>query len=746
MERPFAVIGFSWIAALTTAFYLGINLTLWICAFFTVLFIITLIIPKLRREIIYSVVLGSAIFSMLSFCFYYGSTIAPIESTPQTDTKITAQLCDIPYERNGIYWYIFETESIDGSYPQNIKIQLSSSKALNMDLYDKITAEVTLYEYDTSSYGSYNRSKGIQFNGYIHIYSDVNIEKIHDKPLYYYALSLRQAISDKIEQLLPQKQSNFLQAVLLGNKNVYTADEKANFSSAGVSHIIAVSGFHLSVLTQMILLIFSVFFKRRTLPAVFSAVFVLMFMAITGFSPSVLRAGIMQLIVLLGIITYRQADTLNSLGLAVLLICIFNPYAVADIGLLLSFSATLGIAVWYQRLMKVMSERIFSVKDVPKPRLRDKLKQPITSVLSMLSVTVSALIFSMPVSILSFQNIALYSVLTNFLITIPASIIIGAAIIMIICGFIPLLLPFAHLLAVLCGVLSNFVLNCISIVSSLPYAVISLQQKFVPLWISGTILLVVFAYILKKRRGIIKYTILMSILMLAVGLFSEYLCRLDCVNITITDVGEGISVVLTINGHTSVLFSNATEYSSLNYLYDEADIIDYFLLASWEESHSAEKLLENLKVDIVEVYNEEKAYERLYQRILQCDTVIPSDADEIHTVKWQNITIQSLERNNVVYIRIQSNKYCMLILPQNANCTDIPLSWQNTDFCVVSDKIKGLEQIQMTALIISSDKQQEKELVSYYYTLCDSVYTTCGNGNLSILIFDNQTISIGRET
>lgn len=746
MERPFAVIGFSWIAALTAAFYLGASLTLWICAFFAVLFAVTLIIPKLRQEVIYSVVLGSAMLSMLSFCFYYYNSIAPIESTPQTDTKITARLCDIPYERNGICWYIFETESVEGSYPQNIKIQLSSSKALNMDLYDKITAEVTLYEYDTSSYGNYNRSKGIQFSGYIHVYSDINIEKDSNKPLYYYALSLRQAISEKIEQLLPQKQSNFLQAVLLGNKNMYTADEKADFSAAGVSHIIAVSGFHLSVLTQMVLLFFSVFFRRRTLPAVFSAIFVLMFMAITGFSPSILRAGIMQLIVLLGMVTYRQSDTLNSLGLAVLLICIFNLYAVADMGLLLSFSATLGIAVWYQRLMTVMSERIFSVQDVSKPRLRDKLKQPITSVLSMFAVTVSALIFSMPVSILSFRNIALYSVFTNLLITIPASVVIGTAIIMVICGFIPFFLPFAHLLAILCGVLSDFILNCITMVSSLPYAVISLKQDFIPLWISGTILLSVFVYILKERRGIIKYTVLMSVLMLTVGLFSEYFFRLNRVDITVADVGEGISVIVGTNGHTAVLFSDATNYSSLNYLSDTTETVDYLLLASYGENRSAEKLLQNLKVDTIEVYNEEKAYERLHQRIFQCDNVIPSNIDAVNTVQWQNVTIQSIERNNIVYMRIKSDEYCMLILPQNSNCSDIPPSWQNTDFCVVSDKIEGIEKIQTAVFIISADKQKEKELVSYYYTFCDSIYTTCGNGNLSISLFDNQTISVGRES
>ena len=70
---------------------------------------------------------------------------------------------------------------------------------------------------------------------------------------------------------------------------------------------------------------------------------VLCFMAVTCFQASVCRSGVMCLVVLAGDLLSRRADSLNSLGIAVLLLGLENAYAAADIGLLLSFSATLGL-------------------------------------------------------------------------------------------------------------------------------------------------------------------------------------------------------------------------------------------------------------------------------------------------------------------------------------------------------------------------------------------------------------------
>lgn len=742
MERPFAVIGFSWIAALTAAVFLGAAVSLWIAIVLTLVFVITLIVPVLRKAGIYSVVLGSVILALFSFCIYHTAVWSSVEDMPQNDVTITAQLCDIPFERNGVYWYTFQTESVSGDYPQSMKIQISSSKALNMDLYDNLTGQFTLYTYDNSSYGNYIHSKGIKFTGYLHVYEDIKISSDKSKPLYYYALCIRQAVSEEIDSLLPQDLSDFLQAVLLGNKSIYSADEKADFSAAGVSHIIVVSGFHLSVLTQLLLMLFLKIFKRRPLSAALTIVFVLLFMAVTGFSPSILRAGIMQLIVLLAMITYREADTLNSLGLAVLLISLFNPYAAADTGLLLSFTATLGIVVWYPKMLTFSSEHIFDVRDKTQFPVLYKLKKPISAVLSVVFITVSALIFSLPVSILSFRNLALYTVLTNLFITVPVSVIIGTALFMVIFGSISFLLPLAHFCAVICGTLSRIVLWCIQTVSSLPYAVVDLSQKFIPIWLSATLLLGVFVFLLKNRQGMIKYVVCISTALLAVGLFSFQFMNTHTTTVTVADTGEGIALVLTKNNQSAVIFSGAADYSAVSAYVDTAD---YFLLTSWAQGRSAEKLLKNLTVHTIEVYNEEKAYERLHEYILQSGQKIFSDNTAPHTVQWQGIDIQSFTKDGLVYVFFQIDNNRFLILPENADCAQLPQEWRCAEFCIVSGVTKNKNILSFNTLIISADKSQEQEIMAQFYTYAQSVYTTCGRGDLIFSFYTDQTLSIGRR-
>ena len=69
-------------------------------------------------------------------------------------------------------------------------------------------------------------------------------------------------------------------------------------------------------------------------------------MAITGFTPSVVRSGVMITLTYCAMIFLRKSDGLNSLGFSGLVLTLFNPYTVADVGMLLSFSATLGILMW----------------------------------------------------------------------------------------------------------------------------------------------------------------------------------------------------------------------------------------------------------------------------------------------------------------------------------------------------------------------------------------------------------------
>lgn len=95
-------------------------------------------------------------------------------------------------------------------------------------------------------------------------------------------------------------------------------------------------------------------------------------MAVTGFAHSVVRAGIMMIIVSFASSNLRIADSLNNLGFAAIVLTAFNPYAVADIGMLLSFSATTGIILWSRPIERSVL-RFFTTKTSVRTVLSERL-------------------------------------------------------------------------------------------------------------------------------------------------------------------------------------------------------------------------------------------------------------------------------------------------------------------------------------------------------------------------------------
>jgi competence protein ComEC len=139
-----------------------------------------------------------------------------------------------------------------------------------------------------------------------------------------------------------------MKALIIGD----TAQISANtilsgaLSVTGTSHIISVSGMNVAFLMGVLGLLI----KNKRLLAAYGIPIVLLFMAVVGFMPPVTRAGIMQLFLLAAPLFKREADPVTSLSAALLAILLINPFSVGNIGLQLSFTATLGILLFTGKL------------------------------------------------------------------------------------------------------------------------------------------------------------------------------------------------------------------------------------------------------------------------------------------------------------------------------------------------------------------------------------------------------------
>lgn len=755
MERPLAVIGFTYLSALLVALFFGVQSSLYIAIAFFVLFVISVIVKPLRKSPVILVIFITVAISVFSFYVYSSVYVLPAENIQGKTANVTAILCDIPYEQNGRYYYKLETNKIDvPNSIQNTTILVSSKNAYNIEPYDSISVKVKFFDNGTGINNNYYISKKIILKGMIDDYSEVTVSENDNKPLYYYALKLKQNITETIQSILPKKESSFITALLLGDKTGISYNEKEIFASAGISHIISVSGFHLAVVTQMFMFILCFISRRERLSSVICTFIIFAFMAVTGFSPSVFRAGIMQIIYLVGKSILRQSDSLNSLGFAAFVICFLNPYSAADVGFLLSFSATLGIILCSKKMTVYISEHIYKPKDTVqrfKKAIKSILLPILNSVISIISITLSATIFTLPITILFFKQFALYSLIANLMISFAASVLIFTAIIMILFKisvvFSFMALPFA----VISGILTNYIIWAAQTIASMPFSTVTVSSEFIPLWLGLMLLLTAFIFILKNRKRVWRYFVFVAVFTFLIGSVSDNIFKSGSTKISILDVGQGLSVVISKDNDTAVLSCGGEwSYTSIlnNYLESSSvDNIYYLLLMSSKDENSAfaERLLTEFSADNIQVYNENNYYERMHRLISQSQNVILSESNSESTVYFNDIAIKTINNNKNTAIFFKSNNISFLICSKDMDCSILPEEWRNSDFLIVDGILENDNLICPKYIIISDNYENLSYNISQFSMLSEHIYATGGSGNIALWLYDDNTISIRRE-
>ncbi|MES2565813.1 MAG: ComEC/Rec2 family competence protein [Bacteroidota bacterium] len=217
---------------------------------------------------------------------------------------------------------------------------------------------------------------------------------------------------------LSQEAFSICAALLMGYDDEIDNEIMQSFSHSGTLHILSVSGMHTGVLYAILIFIFSKldkFDRHRKWKCAFVILSLLMFVAVTGFSPSVLRAVLMLSLVMLGKTFYKQGNSYNTLLLSAFLLLLYNPNLIHDIGFLLSYFAVFGIMYFYPVLSQLY---VFE----------NKILQWLwASVL----ISVAATLLTLPVSLYYFHQFPIWFALSN-LVIIPISMFIMMATVLIL--------------------------------------------------------------------------------------------------------------------------------------------------------------------------------------------------------------------------------------------------------------------------------------------------------------------------
>ncbi|NLD60220.1 MAG: DNA internalization-related competence protein ComEC/Rec2 [Clostridiales bacterium] len=163
---------------------------------------------------------------------------------------------------------------------------------------------------------------------------------------------VRRAIGARIDALFPRS-ADLVRALLLGDRSEMSEDLRESFSRAGVSHVLSISGLHITLLAMAAMTLFRLFLPRR---AAFSLAFVLILFygVLVGMQPPVLRSILMYVALCMGQLLGRPSDGATRLSLAFLLLAAWNPLYLSDAGFVLSFSASAGMLCLSPALLRVL--------------------------------------------------------------------------------------------------------------------------------------------------------------------------------------------------------------------------------------------------------------------------------------------------------------------------------------------------------------------------------------------------------
>lgn len=292
-------------------------------------------------------------------------------------------------------------------------------------------------------------------------------------------LKYREHILTVINKNIDSRYSGIMTAMLFGDKTDLESTDKTLMYRAGIGHIMAVSGVHLSMVCSFIWLIISRIPMNKYLRFGMLVVPTLCFVVLAGMSNSVLRAAVMVLLAYSAELFRRKADTFNSLGIAVIILTIASPFAVRDASFLLSVTGVFGIGVIAPKI----------IRDIRQEHRIGKIAESLIS-----SVCVMIVVF--PVTTLFFDEVSVISPISNLLLLpICEAALIGGVIVTLTGGISIVAVPVLKFCEVCCWlvwVISKFI-------GSMHFAYIPLGDESMTALIASALIIGIIASFLCKR-------------------------------------------------------------------------------------------------------------------------------------------------------------------------------------------------------------------------------------------------------
>lgn len=440
-----------------------------------------------------------------------------------------------------------------------------------------------------------------------------------------------------------EEYSNFLKGILLGNTNEISEEIKSNFRDASLSHILAISGMHISYIIILITYLLN-FINSRKLRNIISVIFILLFVIMIGKTPSSFRAFIMFSMIIISEFLYRKSNTFINLCTSLMIILILNPMSIENIGVWLSFGGTIGIISIYSK---------FKIK------LKGKILNYIYQNF-ILSVCVQICIF--PVIVYNFNTISLTFFISNIIVSFFIAPIMFLGFLICIFGNFLFIGKFLSVIEIF---LIKIIFSSAEFISNISISKIYIKTpNIITLFFYYIFVFFIISRKSKMKKIFKKHYQKIIFVILTLCLFFNVVKIFDkSIEMYFIDIGQGDCTLIKTETNKIILIDggegNSDKYDQgknvvLPYLLDRGITqIDYIMISHFDSDHCGGLfyIIENLKVKNIIIGLQ---YEK-YQQYISL----------LNLIKNKNINL--IVAKNGMKIQIDKTSYFDILWPDINN-------------------------------------------------------------------------------
>ena len=737
MRRPFATIGFSWlllqwVSVLTrNRFSLLFSFLLFITA------IILVCIPAFRknRQILCALLAGAA--SLLTCGVYDKMVLQPAYAYDGETVSAVVVIESDAEKSNGQCVYLARVKTLhrilaDEPGIDGFRIRLTIRSSLSVERYDTVIIDEMDVSAPEQTFGYSSAAslaaEGVCLYAYCGDLNAIHIQKSEEPPWTAFPLKLREKCLDVLYRILPERETALCGAIALGDKSGLSEEMLSVFRTCGLSHLLVVSGLHVSLLSMLLLGLWKRILPSPKVAGILTVPGLILFMAINEFTPSVIRAGIMMLLYIAASLFDRNTDSLNSLGIAAFVLALSHPQAAGSVGLQLSFLASLGIILYAGRWAEALFNRM------PK---RLSQRKWLRGAVEVMTASVSAQLFTFPILVLLYGEISLLAPLTNVVVAVLISPLLTCTLLTVFLGLIPVLDFLAPAAAFAAGLLAKFLM-----------AFAEWVAEFAPMMynknglLTGYVLLLFFfgigmLLLRQKRKRIVLLVVICMTAMLWYGFLQQTDSKKTTVIVPQYDDGTAVSLQTSTAG--ILVLTGGEGKTDENFLragmqWDRTDLVILPDSIDQGAQENAIRLLQKRPVSLI-----------LAGKGSEVEQIRTSSGGATFLAWKDQMKVQVDEHTYAVICCTEEGRWCVLqgdtvsVLIQlgTGSAEAVPEEYRNPDILILTEETSKIELLHSKVCVVSTTFSLETAVCMQALDCAEQVASIRENGDLSIILKEN---------